>query len=114
MNKLVSFLKIIADETRLRILSLLLEQELCVCEICAVLAISQPKASRHLARMREAGFVKDVRQGQWVFYYANFDDEVQKEIMQTINNKRHYYLQLNQDLKNLALKAAEDSFCKRS
>lgn len=101
MNKLVSFLKVISDETRLRILLLLMEQELCVCDICEVLEISQPKVSRHLARMREAGFVRDDRQSQWVFYYANFDDEVQREIMKAINNKRNHYLRLNQDVNNL-------------
>ena len=113
MNKLVSFLKIISDETRLRILLLLMEQELCVCEICEVLEISQPKVSRHLARMREAGFVRDDRQGQWVFYYVNFDDEVQREIMQAINNKRKKYPLINQDVKNLTVKAVEGSLCSR-
>jgi len=113
MDRLISFLKVISDETRLRMLLLLMEQELCVCEICEVLEISQPKVSRHLARMREAGFVRDDRQGQWVFYYANFDDEVQSEIMQAINNKRNYYLQLNQDMNSLTVKATEDIFCSR-
>ncbi len=113
MDRLISFLKVISDETRLRMLLLLMEQELCVCEICEVLEISQPKVSRHLARMREAGFVRDDRQGQWVFYYANFDDEVQSEIMQAINNKRNYYLQLNQDMNSLTVKATEGIFCSR-
>jgi len=44
MNKLVSFLKIISDETRLRILLLLMEQELCVCEICEVLESRQKRS----------------------------------------------------------------------
>jgi ArsR family transcriptional regulator len=62
-------LRAFADATRLRILSLLIEQkELCVCDLCTVLAESQPKVSRHLATLRRVGLV-DVRQdGKWKYY----------------------------------------------
>ena len=61
--------KALADETRLRA-SLLLEArgELCVCELTQALGVSQPKMSRHLAALREAGVVSDRKQGLWVFY----------------------------------------------
>lgn len=57
-----------ADETRLRILNLLCERELCVCDICEVLDAIQPKVSRHLAVLREAGLVRVRREKKWKFY----------------------------------------------
>ena len=61
--------KILSDATRLTIVMLLREQgELCVCDICAVTAESQPKISRHMAILREGGLVLDRREGKWVYY----------------------------------------------
>lgn len=61
--------KALADETRLRTVLLLVGRgELCVCELNRALGISQPKMSRHLATLREAGIVSDRKQGLWVFY----------------------------------------------
>lgn len=62
-------LRALADDTRLRCLLLLhAEGELCVCELTEALNVAQPKVSRHLATLREAGIVRDRRQGQWVHY----------------------------------------------
>lgn len=59
----------LSDPTRLRALTLLLlEGELCVCELTFALGESQPKVSRHLAQLRESGLVSDRRAGQWIFY----------------------------------------------
>jgi ArsR family transcriptional regulator len=58
-----------AEPTRLRILSLLLEQkEICVCDLCAALGEIQPKVSRHLATLRRAGLVDVRRDGKWKIY----------------------------------------------
>ena len=66
------FFKILGDLTRLRVLVLLSrEGELCVCELTCALGEIQPKISRHLALLREAGIVLDRRQGQWVYYRMN-------------------------------------------
>lgn len=63
------FFHLMSDETRLRCLVLLQrEGELCVCELTHALGESQPKISRHLAMLRDAGVVSDRRQGQWVYY----------------------------------------------
>lgn len=65
----VIFYKQLADETRLRALLLITqEEELCVCELVAALDESQPKISRHLAQLRKTGLLEDRRQGQWIFY----------------------------------------------
>jgi ArsR family transcriptional regulator, arsenate/arsenite/antimonite-responsive transcriptional repressor len=61
-------LKAFADRTRLRILGLLTQGEICVCDIHETLKIPQPKASRHLAALRKAGLVETRRQGLWVHY----------------------------------------------
>lgn len=62
----------LSDETRLRCLELLvLEGELCVCELTHALGEVQPKISRHLAILREAGVVVDRREGLWIHYRVN-------------------------------------------
>ena len=63
-----SLFKALADETRLRILGLLLAGEVCVCDIHETLKIPQPKASRHLAYLRRAGLVDTRRDGLWIHY----------------------------------------------
>ncbi|MBZ7399367.1 transcriptional regulator [Klebsiella grimontii] len=61
--------KNLSDETRLGIVLLLKEMgELCVCDLCAALDLSQPKISRHLAMLRESGLLLDRKQGKWVHY----------------------------------------------
>ena len=60
--------KACADETRLRLLVLLAERELCVCELVEVLEMPQGKISRHLAVLRRAGLVSDRRFGTWIYY----------------------------------------------
>jgi ArsR family transcriptional regulator len=57
-----------ADRTRLRILHLLLDGELCVCHIVTSLRIPQPKASRHLAYLHRAGLVRVRKKGLWCYY----------------------------------------------
>jgi ArsR family transcriptional regulator len=67
-------LKALAEETRLRIFSLLTRQELCVCEIEDMLNLSQSLVSNHLAVLRQAGLVKarrDAEDARWVFYRAD-------------------------------------------
>lgn len=61
--------KSLADETRLKILLLLMgEDELCVCDIMRVLGITQSKASRHLRYLYHLGLVGDRREGLWMYY----------------------------------------------
>ena len=60
--------KALADQTRLRLLNLIGEDEVCVCFIVEVLKINQPKISRHLAYLRRAGVVTARRQGKWIHY----------------------------------------------
>lgn len=67
-------LKALSDETRLRILSLLMEGELCVCDLMTVLRLPQSTVSRHLATLRNTGWVTDRREGLWIYYSLNTGD----------------------------------------
>ena len=69
MKDAASFFKALSDESRLKMLWLLLNhRELCVCDIMAVLEITQSKASRHLAALRHIGIATDRREGLWAYY----------------------------------------------
>jgi ArsR family transcriptional regulator len=68
MRELVKAMKSLSDETRLRMLNLLLERECCVCEVMQVLGVSQSTASRGLGALYDAGFLKQRREGTWKFY----------------------------------------------
>lgn len=67
-------LKALSDENRL-LVTLVLQQrgELCVCDLTALLPLSQPAVSRHLAQLKRCGLLADRRQGKWV-YYRLLDD----------------------------------------
>jgi ArsR family transcriptional regulator len=68
LDALTSVYAALADPTRLRILSLLSEDEICVCHIHAGLDVPQPTASRHLAYLRKSGLVAARRDGIWMHY----------------------------------------------
>jgi ArsR family transcriptional regulator len=77
MRELVKALKALSDETRLRILNVLLERECCVCEVMQALDISQTRASRNLSALHDAGFLRLRRDGSWALY--SIDREEMKE-----------------------------------
>ena len=74
MQNEAGIFKALADETRLRILLLLLDGELCVCELIAALELPQSTVSRHLAYLKRTGWVRDRKQGVWMYY--RLDDKV--------------------------------------
>jgi ArsR family transcriptional regulator len=80
------FFKALSDESRLKMLWLLLNhRELCVCDIMAVLEITQSKASRHLAALRHAGIADDRRKGLWSYYsLRDLHDGLAKEHLKVL------------------------------
>ena len=98
MNKLTDFFKVLSDETRLRILILLYYKKLCVCEMCAITGELQPKISKHLAKLRDTGLVKDERQEQFIFYDLNLKEQVYKEILERIVDNIDDYPELKSDI----------------
>ena len=73
MRKLAKTFKALSDETRLRILNVLLERECCVCEVMQVLDLTQSRTSRHLITLCDAGFLKFRRQGLWAMYSIDWE-----------------------------------------
>jgi len=86
METFAKIFKSLSDETRLKMLCLLLKgDELCVCDLMETLQISQSKASRHLRYLLNAGLVKDRREAVWVYYRINdLPSKEQKEILKTL------------------------------
>ena len=72
MHDLIKVMKALSDETRLRILNVLMERECCVCEIMQALDISQTRASRNLGILQEASFLKARREGVWIVYSVDW------------------------------------------
>ena len=68
MRKIEQVFKALADRNRIRILKMLEVKPLCVCEITRILGFSQSSVSRHLGILRDAGLVRDDKDGLWVNY----------------------------------------------
>lgn len=71
MEQLERLFKVLADKNRIRILKLLDEKPMCVCELAFVLGITQPSVSRHLKKLKAAGFIGDEQEGFWTNYFLN-------------------------------------------
>jgi len=71
MKEVLRFLKIIADDTRLKIIDMLSHHDMCVCEIMHRLNMSQPAVSHHLRVLKKEKIVLDDKDGRWVFYSLN-------------------------------------------
>src|SRR5215470_19184254 len=70
MDQLLTMLRAAADPTRLRLLLILREAELTVSELTQILGQSQPRVSRHLKLLCDAGLLERFKEGSWVFYRA--------------------------------------------
>ncbi len=81
MDKLINYFKLLSDETRLRIMVLLYHNEFCVCQMTGITGISQPNVSKHLARLRDMGLVKDEKKEQYTFYSLNIEDKLFEDIL---------------------------------
>ena len=82
LKAVASTYKALSDPTRLRMLALLVEGEVCVCEIHDTLRLPQPTASRHLAFLRRTGLVEARRDATWMYYRLADVDPVVKGIVQ--------------------------------
>ncbi len=100
MKGLTALFKALSDETRLRIVKLLEQRELCVCDIVAALAIVQPKASFHLGVLKEAGLVRDRKAGKWIHYRLDETDLFRRMLMVSVCEKAEGP-QLTEDRKRL-------------
>jgi len=81
LSEMETFFLALADKTRLRLLNLMREDEVCVCYFTEVLGVSQPKISRHLAYLRNAGIVSARREGKWMNYKIEMPKDSSAEIV---------------------------------
>jgi ArsR family transcriptional regulator, arsenate/arsenite/antimonite-responsive transcriptional repressor len=99
--------KALADRTRLRILALLMDGEVCVCDIHDTLRLPQPTASRHLAYLRRAGLVEARREGTWMHYRMADLDPVVREIVQTAGHAMSHVAGMERDRQRFAKQAGK-------
>jgi ArsR family transcriptional regulator len=86
-NKLSPIFKALSDPTRLRLLNLLCEGEVCVCFLSEALKLVQPTVSRHLAYLKRAGLVSARREGQWIHYgWARLKDPTARALMEALRD----------------------------
>ena len=83
MKQYVDLFKALSDETRLRIMVLLSEKELCVCQIIELLGLAPSTVSKHMSILRQARLVDSNKQGRWIYYRLGREDapiEVKKAL----------------------------------
>jgi len=68
---MVSLFKALGEENRLRIINLLLDKQLCVCEIESILSLTQTNVSRHLSKLKSENIVTSFKDAQWIYYKIN-------------------------------------------
>ena len=94
--------KALADRTRLRLISLIGDSEVCVCFFVAILKTSQPKISRHLAYLRRAGIVAARREGKWMHYrLAEPPDEHAAHIFREVRASLAMHPEMQRDREKL-------------
>jgi ArsR family transcriptional regulator len=104
MKESVRLLKTLADETRLRVLMLLREKELFVCQLMAVTGLSQPLVSRSLSLLEREGLLVSRRQGKHVFYRLKGEvPALGRAVMDALAGQGERYMNFVQDRKNLEL-----------
>ena len=88
MRHLIKVFKALSDSNRLRILKMLENKPLCVCEITEILQLASSTVSKHLSILREADLIFDEKDGKWVNYALNrdIDDTIKKQILFVLKN----------------------------
>ncbi|MHB1227840.1 MAG: ArsR/SmtB family transcription factor [Desulfurivibrionaceae bacterium] len=98
MRTTAQLFKALSEEPRLRILALLLGGELCVCDLMAVLQLPQSTISRHLAYLRNTGWVKGRRREVWMYYrLAEMETPLARELLELLNRKLPELPEIQQD-----------------
>ncbi len=71
VKDILNFARLISDDNRLKIIRLLSDRDMCVCELMEIMQVPQSRISQHLLRLRSEGIVSDRRESQWVIYALN-------------------------------------------
>ncbi len=86
MDELAQIFKVFSDKNRLRIVALLSNQKMCVCELAFVLGVTQPSISRHLKKMKTMGIICDEQDGFWTNYFLNCNNLRTKTILKHVES----------------------------
>jgi ArsR family transcriptional regulator len=86
LKKSVTLFHALSDETRLALLELLKGGEQCVCELTDAMKATQSRLSFHLKVLKEAGFIRDRREGRWMYY--SIDPDAVEELETVVNTLR--------------------------
>lgn len=97
MQDLMAFIKILSDETRLRLIMALSEKAFCVCELVELLDETQPKISKHLARLKDLNLVHTNRNNQFIYYELAIKPTHLRAIIDTIKQDLKHYPVLVKD-----------------
>jgi ArsR family transcriptional regulator, arsenate/arsenite/antimonite-responsive transcriptional repressor len=114
MNDFITVMKAVSDPNRVKLLKILQEKVMCVCEIQAALGIAQPTVSKHLKVLEKAGLVSSTKDGLWVNYHLT-DGRRSPYAASLLGNMRHW---LEEDPAIRGIKASlasirREEICKR-
>ncbi len=98
MNDILKIFKLLSDETRLRIIHILNEGDLCVCQLTGILNIPQPKVSKALSKMKDLNIVTDKREDKYIYYSLNHNELIEYIIHYI---KEHNDDRIKNDIKNM-------------
>ena len=94
MTQLINMFKILSDETRLRIIILLAQKEICVCELSYILEVSQPNISKNLSKLRDMNLVTSERKEKFIFYKLKNENKILTHIVRDVLDNLEDYPQL--------------------
>jgi ArsR family transcriptional regulator len=103
MKEFIRVMKALSDPNRVKIIKMLGEKELCVCETTAILNLAQPTVSKHLKILEDAGFVTSWKEGSWVNYKIAPQSE-SNEYAQTLLSHLNDWLNDDRQIADLVLK----------
>lgn len=112
LKQMEKIFKALGDKNRLRILNMLRNSPMCVCEITDVLSLSQSTVSGHLRVLKEAGLIEDAKDGLWVEYRLCPDKKIKKELLKIIEQAGSQDRNLEKE-RQLALRANRQVLCKK-
>ncbi len=98
---LTTIFKLLSDETRLRVITLIYQEELCVCELCGILEKPQPKISKVLSKLRDMDLVTDERKEKFVFYTLKKSNPLLNHTIEFMLNQQEEYPLLENDHQRL-------------
>lgn len=94
MKGLINIFKILSDETRLRIIILLAQKEICVCELSYILEVFQPNISKNLSKLRDLNLVTSERKEKFIFYKLKNENKILTLIVRDVLDNLEDYPQL--------------------